>query len=161
MSKILVLFYSYEGSTRKIAELIASTIDADIEEIKPVKEMKSKGFAKFMWGGGQVVMKKRPELNPLNVNLDDYDTIFLGSPVWAFTISPPISSLLEKGCLKGKKIAFFHCQDGAPAKTEEHAKAAIEKENTWLSAFGCTNVPGNYESLKDQVVTWAKETVNK
>jgi flavodoxin len=161
MSKILVLFYSYEGSTRKIAELIAAETGADIEEIKPVKEMKSKGFAKYVWGGGQVVMKRRPELKPLNVNLDNYDTIFLGSPVWAFTYSPPIASLLEKGYLKGKQIAFFHCCEGAPAKTEEDAKAAIENENTWLAAFGCTNVPENYENLKDQVATWAKEIVNK
>ncbi|MCD4671269.1 MAG: hypothetical protein K8R77_01285 [Anaerolineaceae bacterium] len=160
MTKTLVLYYSYEGSTRKIAELIASTIDADIEEVKPIKEMKTKGFAKYMWGGGQVMMKKRPELKPLNVNLDDYDTIFLGSPVWAFTVSPPISSLLEKGCLNGKQIAFFHCCDGAPAKTEEHAKAAIEKENSFLSAFSCINVPGNYEELKPQIIAWVKEIAN-
>ena len=95
MTKTLVLFYSYEGSTRKIAELIASSIDADIEEIKPVKEMKSKGFAKYVWGGRQAAMRTQPKLEPLNVNLDDYDTIFLGSPVWAFTYSPPIRSLLK------------------------------------------------------------------
>jgi len=161
MSKTLVLFYSYEGSTRKIAELIASALNADIEEIKPVKEMKSKGFAKYMWGGSQVVMGKQPKLNPLNVDLDDYDTIFIGTPVWAFSYSPPIRTLLKNGYLKDKKIALFHCHEGGPAKTEENARAAIEKENTYLSAMSCPFVAQKYEELKPQVIAWAKETATQ
>jgi flavodoxin len=161
MSKILVLFYSYEGSTRKIAERIATSIDADIEEIKPVNEMKSKGFSKYVWGGSQVVMKKRPELMPLKVDLDQYDTILLGTPVWAGTFTPPIYSLLENGSLKNKKIACFYCHLGGADKAVARARAAIEKDNTLLSTYSCTNVPENYESQKDEVVSWAKEIVNK
>ncbi len=161
MSKILVLFYSYEGSTRKIAERIATSIDADIEEIKPVNEMKSKGFSKYVWGGSQVVMKKRPALMPLKVDLDQYDTILLGTPVWAGTFTPPIYSLLENGSLKNKKIACFYCHLGGADKAVARARSAIEKDNTLLSTYSCTNVPENYESQKDEVVSWAKEIVNK
>ena len=161
MSKTLVLFYSYEGNTKKIAELIANNIGADIEEIKPVNEMRAKGFGKYMWGGAQVVMKKRPALKSLQVNLKEYDTIFLGSPVWASTFSPPVYSLLENGYLTGKKIAFFHCHEGGPGKAEEHARTAIEKENTFLSTYGCLNVATDFESLQEPVIAWAKETISQ
>ncbi|KOA18696.1 flavodoxin [Clostridium homopropionicum DSM 5847] len=75
MSKILVLYYSFEGSTKKIAEIIAKNIDAKLEEVKPVNELKSKGFSKFIWGGSQVIIGKKPKLLPIGVNLDDYDTM--------------------------------------------------------------------------------------
>ena len=161
MPKTLVLFYSYEGSTRKIAELIASNINADIEEIKPVNEMKSKGFSKYVWGGGQVVMKKKPKLMPLKVDVDQYDTILLGTPVWAGTFTPPIYSLLENGSLKNKKIACFYCHLGGADKAVERARAAIEKDNTLLSTFSCMNIPENFESLKEPVIAWAKETISQ
>ncbi len=49
--KKLVIFYSFEGNTKLIAENIAQAIGADLLELKPKKKMKSKGFMKFVWGG--------------------------------------------------------------------------------------------------------------
>ena len=48
--KKLVVFYSYEGNTKFIAKTIAESINEDILELKPVKDMDSKGFMKFIWG---------------------------------------------------------------------------------------------------------------
>lgn len=161
MTKTLVLYYSYEGTTKKIAEHIASKINADIQEVKPIKETKFKGFLKYVLGGGQVIWKIKPRLAPVQVDLDDYDTILLGSPIWAGTFTPPILTLLAKGYLKNKKIAYFYCYLGGAEQAEEKAKAAIEKNNTYLSSFGCMNIPVNFESLQEPVVTWAKQAANQ
>ncbi|HPF17383.1 MAG TPA: flavodoxin [Thermotogota bacterium] len=161
MGKILVLYYSYEGHTKKIAEVIAKELSADIEGIKPIKEMKSKGFGKFLWGGGQVVMKKKPELKPMNVNPDDYDLIFIGTPVWAFTYAPPVKTILETGILRDKKIAFFYTHEGGEGKTEENAKAVIEKSNTYLGGFSCVNVEKDYEALKPELIQWVNKMSKK
>ncbi|MDX9863532.1 MAG: hypothetical protein RBT34_01875 [Anaerolineaceae bacterium] len=161
MSKMLVLYYSFEGTTQRIAELIAGKIDADIAEVKPVKEIKTKGFFKYVLGGGQVVLKIKPELKPLKVNLDDYETILLGSPIWAGTFTPPILTLLERGYLKNKTIAYFYCHKGGADQAEEKAKAVIEKNNAYLSSFGCMNVPENFESLQAPVIAWAKRVISK
>jgi len=117
--KKLVAFYSYEGNTKLIAETIAKAIDADLLEIKPKKEMSSKGFMKFMWGGSQVYMKKKPELKPFENNLDEYDLILIGTPVWAWTHSPTIKTFMEEHLPSGKKMAFFCCHEGNPGKTFE------------------------------------------
>jgi len=159
MAKTLVLYYSYEGNTKKIAEVIAKALTADIEGVKPIKEMKSKGFGKFLWGGGQVVMKKKPDLKPLNVNPDDYDTIFVGTPVWAFTYAPPAKTILETGILRNKKVAFFYTHEGGAGKTEENAKKVIEKNNTYLGGFSCVNVAKDFENLKPEVIHWAKDMI--
>ena len=54
MSKVLVVYYSFEGHTKKIAEKISQNLNADILEVKPKNEKKSSGFSKFLWGGSQV-----------------------------------------------------------------------------------------------------------
>jgi len=46
--KILVVYYSFEGSTRLMAETIAHELKADVLELKPVKDLQSKGFMKYV-----------------------------------------------------------------------------------------------------------------
>lgn len=60
--KKLVVFYSFEGNTKFLAEAIAKGIKADILELKPEKDLKTKGFFKYPLGGVQVVFGKKPKL---------------------------------------------------------------------------------------------------
>ena len=124
--KKLVIYYSYEGNTKFIAEAMASAIDADLLELKPQKDLTTKGFMKYVWGGRQVVTKQIPELLPFDKNPDVYDVIFIGTPVWAFTFAPAIRSFLALTGLKNKKIALFCCHSGAIGKTFVDMKASLE-----------------------------------
>ena len=161
MSKTLVLFYSFEGNTRKVAEFISQELGLISEELEPVKDLKSTGFSKYIWGGKQVIMGDKPELIPIVSNIDDYDTIILGSPVWAGTFTPAIKTALEGGKLKGKKIAYFYCHDGGPGKSDAKCKKAIEINNEFISSIGLERVKTNYESVKLEALNWAREIVNK
>lgn len=157
MSKSIILFYSFEGNTRRVGEFLARELNIPFEEIKPVKDLPSKGFSKYLWGGSQVVMNKKPELRTINVNLDDYDTVFLGSPIWAGTFAPPIKTLLEDGTLKGKKIFFFYCHDGGPGKAETKIREAVNINNELISSYGLTKIKSNFEDEKSGVLEWAKK----
>jgi len=161
MAKTLVLYYSFEGNTKKIAEVIAKETGADIEEVKPVKEMRSRGFGKFLWGGSQVIMNKKPELRTLKVNPNDYDLIFIGTPVWASTYAPPIKTVLETGLFRNKKVAFFCTHEGGPGKIEEKAKNVIEKENEFIGSINLLNVAKNLDQIKMEISAWAKEMSDK
>ncbi|MFX1310455.1 MAG: flavodoxin family protein, partial [Promethearchaeota archaeon] len=88
MRKVLVVYYSLTGNTKMIAEAIAESIDSDILELKPVKELNAESGMKYFWGGFQATMKKKPKLEEFDINPLDYELIILGTPVWAWTISP-------------------------------------------------------------------------
>jgi len=115
--KALVIYYSYEGNTRFVAEQMAEEIGAELLELKPVNEMTSKGFMKFVHGVKRVMSPKCPELQPLDKNPAEYDLILLGTPVWGFTYAPPLRTFFAQTALSGKKIALFCSSGGKPGKT--------------------------------------------
>ena len=107
----LVVFYSLEGNTRLAAKTIAEASGADIMELIPLSQPSSEGFSRFLRGGKSAVKKEIPELEPFGVNPDDYELIFLGSPVWAWTFTPAVRAFLEKHDLSGKKVAICMCHE--------------------------------------------------
>ena len=154
MSKILVAYYSFEGTTEIIAEAIARITQADLLSIKPVNELKSKGFSKYFWGGSQVFMKKTPDLIDFELDLSQYDQIFVGSPIWAGTYAPPIKSFLKNSLLVNKKIYFFYTHDGGPGKVEKLAKQAIGSRNTYGGSQGFLNVKKNFDANVEIAKIW-------
>lgn len=124
-NKILVVYYSLEGNTRLIAKAISEKLSADILEVKPKKDIDSHSKMKYLIGGKQSVTKEKPELVSYDVNVDDYDILFIGTPVWAWTFAPAIRSFFAKTNLKGKKIALFSCNGGANGKTFENMKSEL------------------------------------
>jgi len=154
MSKILVAYYSFEGTTELIAQAIAEMTQADLLNIKPVHELKSKGFSKYFWGGSQVFMKKTPNLMAFGLDLSQYDQIFVGSPIWAGTFAPPIKSFLKDTALVNKKIYFFYTHDGGPGKVEKLAKQAIESRNSYGGSQGFLNVKKNFDANVEIAKMW-------
>jgi len=124
--KKIVIFYSFEGNTKIIAENIAQKIEADLLEIKPKKEIKSKGFMKFVWGGKAAIMKTKPELLPLTKDITEYDMIFIGTPVWAWTYASPLTTFFSAHLLSNKKIGLFCCHGGGKGKIFDKMKQALE-----------------------------------
>ncbi len=160
MPKSLVIYYSLEGNTALIAKAVAETIHADLLQLQPVKSIPNKGFLKFFWGGKQVMMKERPELQPFNINPADYDLIVLGTPVWAGSYSPAFRTFFAQHPLKGKHIAFFCCYGGSAGKTIEALSAELP-DNTVLGDFGFLN-PGKTPDASVQAAKeWAKGLLEK
>ena len=156
MSKKLILFYSYEGSTKKVAEYLSKELDIPCEQVRPIKDLKPKGITKYPIGGGQVILKRKPELMPIEEDLKGYDTILLGSPIWAGNFTPAIRTLLETGILKDKKIAFFYTSQGGPGKVERKKKEAANRNNQLISSYGLVNIAEDFEELKQGVLEWAR-----
>ena len=152
--KTLVVYYSYEGSTRIIAQTIATTLEADLMESRPTKDISSKGFMKYVWGGRQVVLKKCPQLEPFEKNPMDYDVIIIGTPVWAFNIAPAIRSFLSKANLQKKDIGIFCCHEGTKGKTLENLKDALSM-NTIIGEMDFLNVMKNKEENIEKAKQWA------
>jgi len=109
MSKILVAYFSISGNTRKAAKEIAKLLKSDIYEIKPKIKYKDEDL---QWGPcrSQTEAKDRsirPELEDKNANIDKYDTIFVGFPIWSSLAPSIILTFLEAYNFKGKKIVIW------------------------------------------------------
>lgn len=110
--KTLVIYYSLEGNTKLIAETIAKEINADILELKTKKEYPKGGFKKYLWGGKSVMFNQKPELMKIDVDIEAYDRIFIGTPIWVSTYAPPFNTFIENHNIENKKIALFACHGG-------------------------------------------------
>jgi len=124
--KKLVMYYSLEGNTKLIAEAIATEIGADLLELKPVKDVSPTGFMRFVWGGKQVMLKEKPELQPFDVKIDDYDVIYMGSPVWAGSYAPAFNTFFNDNKITGKKIGLFGCYGGQEGKIFMNYRKQLE-----------------------------------
>lgn len=105
--KTLVLFYSQTGATRAVAEELQAQLGCDIDSIVAVNPYDGdygQTISRWMQERNDSV---KVELKPINANLDDYDTIFLGFPIWGGTYALPMASFLADNPLEGKKVVTF------------------------------------------------------
>lgn len=110
--KTIVIYYSYGGNTRRIAEKIGRSIGADLAEIKTVKPYTGSYNDVVDRGRREVNRGFLPELWPLGVDLSQYGTIILGTPVWWYTLAPAMSSFLHSAGLSGKTVYPFATNGG-------------------------------------------------
>lgn len=153
--KTLVLYYSFEGNTDYVATLIQKELKADILRVKPVKDLKNTGFSKYIWGGKQVYMNEKPKLLPLDKDVNSYDRILLGSPVWAWTLAPAIKTLCED-VLKDKEIYCFYTHEGGDKGIIEKAHELVDEHNHLVSVQGFVNVLKRKEEIPQEVTSWLK-----
>lgn len=153
----LVVFFSLEGNTRFIAEQIADTLHADRIELTAKKEYPKKGFMKYFWGGKSVVFGEEPELCNGQIDLSSYETIIIGTPVWAGSFAPPVKTFLTQYKIENKKIALFACHGGGGAsKCFQKIKEAIPS-NEWLGEIAFVD-PAKKDSNENsnKAVKWAE-----
>ena len=109
--KPLIVYYSYSGITRRLAEDIALITDGNLRELKPQKP--------YSFSYNTAVKEARAEIEkgyclPLLQGaepIEDTDVIFVGSPNWLKTFAPPVLSFLRSVDLSGKTIIPF-CTHG-------------------------------------------------
>lgn len=110
--KKLVVYYSYTGNTKMIAESIQKKLNCDILEIQPVKPYSSDYQKVVDEEQNNSSTNKTPEIKKIDLKLDDYDEIIIGTPVWWYTIAPVIRTFLKENNLSGKTIKPFATNAG-------------------------------------------------
>ncbi|TFF63388.1 MAG: flavodoxin [Promethearchaeota archaeon] len=158
---ILVVYYSLTGNTRMIAEEIAASLNSELLELKPVKELDPESGMKYFWGGFQATMRKKPELEQFEIDPMDYDLLFLGSPVWAWRQSPPMLSFVKKYDLSGKKLALWMCAAGNGVKARERFTKVLKDCNVIADICFQEPLQNNPENAKKTATEWAINIVRK
>ena len=117
MKKALVSYFSASGVTAKLAKTLSSVTGADLFEIKPVTPYTAKDLD---WmdkkSRSSVEMSdptSRPEIAEKIPNLADYDTVFLGFPIWWYVAPTIINTFLESYDFSGKTVIPFATSGGS------------------------------------------------
>ena len=124
-SKALVLYYSQTGTTKAVAEAIQQALGADIEEIVVTDPYDPDFNATIARGQKEMSEGNFPAIQAIASNMQDYDVIFLGYPVWFGTYANPIETVLMTVDFSGKKVVPF-CTFGSGG-LDTSSKAIREK----------------------------------
>ena len=130
MARKLVAYFSATGVTAKVAELIADAAGADVYQIQPEVPYTA---ADLNWmdknSRSSVEMndkKIRPAMVKRNLQVKDYDVVFLGFPIWWYVAPTIINTFLESFDFAGKKIILFATSGGSGfGKTVEELKVSV------------------------------------
>ena len=110
MSKILVSYFSASGITKAVSEKVASAINGDLFEIEPKEKYTEEDLD---WTNKQsrssIEMNEniKPEISQKVPNLEDYDTVCLGFPIWWYKEPTIIDRFLEENDMSNKNIYVF------------------------------------------------------
>lgn len=110
MSKKLVVYFSASGITKKLAEKIAQVADADIFEIvpeNPYTEADLKWTNPLARCNKEKIGKKDVPVRGGVDNMAEYDTIYLGFPIWYWGAPNVVNTFVKSYDLSGKKIVLF------------------------------------------------------
>ena len=153
MKKLLV-YYSYSGNTKKIADMIQEKIDCDVAVLDPVIPYSDDYQTVVDQAEEDIMSNFKPEIKPLNIDINNYDTIILGTPVWWYTYASPVRTFLNKYDLHEKNVIAFatnagwlghtikdievltNVVDSINIKFDEAKLLDEEKVNQWIERIG-------------------------
>ena len=117
MSKKLIAYFSASGTTAAVAKNLAKAAKADLYEIRPETPYTS---ADLNWQNknsrSSLEMRdksSRPALADADARIEEYDTVFIGCPIWWYVAPTIINSFLEQYDFTGKKIVLFATSGGS------------------------------------------------
>jgi len=157
MSKKLVAYFSASGITAKLAKTLSLAVDADLFEIKPEQPYTK---ADLDWTNSKsrssIEMKEKKDFRPAIANkvenMEQYDTIYIGFPIWWYIAPTIINSFLEQYNLSGKTIIPFATSGGSGmgntnTELKNSCKGATLKEGKRFSA----------NATESEIKAWANE----
>ena len=112
MLKTLLLYYSYGGNTRAVAQRVQAALNCDAAEIETATPYPADYDAVVDLGQREVNAGFEPELKPLACDPADYDAVILGTPVWWYTFAPAVKTVLSAVDWAGKTVYPFATNGG-------------------------------------------------
>lgn len=158
MSKVLVAFFSASGVTAKVAKRLSSVIGADLYEIKPESPYTN---ADLNWQDKQsrssVEMNdrnSRPAIGNTVTDMDKYDVVFVGFPIWWYREPSIIDTFMEAYSFDGKTVI--------PFATSGSSGMGDSSDNMQNLAKGAKVVQGKRfgsNAPEDELKAWAEEWI--
>jgi flavodoxin len=153
--KSLVVYYSLTGKTKLVSQVIAEALNTtlvEIEERRPIPMP----FV-YLSGGFAALTNRGSKINPIDVDLKQYERIFIGSPIWAYRPAPAINSFIYQTNFEGRSmIPFFTMGGDNSEKALANITAKIERsQGKVVGSFAITS----YKLSDEEIIARAKEAI--
>jgi len=157
--KVLVIYYSQSGKTKRLAEEIAKDFEGagngvELRGIEPVKE---KDYTTNVREAREAVEAK---IKSTVSNVSGYDLICIGTPVWSSSPATPVNGYIASITgIKGKKVVCFATYGGGSAgSTLEKLRTKLEgKEAIVVDTFGIDSTRPFSEDVRQSVKDFVRE----
>ena len=129
--KTLLVYYSYTGNTKIIADMIKEKLDCDVAQLKPKTPFLEEDYQAIVDEyQSNESSKKCVEIEDINVDLSNYDKVIIGTPVWWYTITPVLREFLKNNDLSQKQVYAFATNAGWLGRTfkEIESYCNVKKE---------------------------------
>ncbi len=153
--KSIVTYFSATGSTKRLAENLAKAVDADIFEIVPEKSYSSQDLN---WNDSRSrtsLEAKDKDIRPAIKNklsdIDKYEVIFLGFPIWWYTAPKIINTFLESYDLKDKTVVLFATSGGSGLGNTKNDLQKSCDQSTKIISWRVLHSNQSVDSLRDLV----------
>lgn len=113
----IVIYHSYSGHIKMIANIIKKKLDCDVLELEPKYEFSSDYDEVVKEYQNNKKDKSTVEIKDINIDLDNYDEIIIGSPVWWYSITPVVREFLKENNLEEKIVIPFATNAGWLGRT--------------------------------------------
>ena len=159
-AQVGIFYYSFEGNTQFIAETIQQSIGGKIIPVKPISSIPHAKVLKYFYGGKQALLHEVPPIESLVRTPGEFDIIFIGTPVWAFSYAPAIRALFAHYHIVDKVLALFCCHRGMPGITISAMKKQLAGNR--IIAEHKFYVPlSDTQQNKERVQLWAEQTITQ
>ena len=155
MSKTLVAYFSASGTTAEVAKEISNITKSDLFEIKPKTPYTT---ADLDWTNKTsrttIEMQDesfRPEIAEKLSNMEEYDTVFLGFPIWWYVAPHIVNNFLESYDFAGKTIRPFFTSGGSGAGDTDEKLHISAPKAIWRPAKRL------YANNTDRIKTWIND----
>jgi flavodoxin len=155
--KSLVVYYSLTGKTKLVAQAIAEALNATLMEITERRPIPIPFV--YLSGGFAAITNRGTKINPIDVDLSQYERIFIGSPTWASRPAPAVNSFIYQTNFEGRSIIPFFTMGGNNAEGAlANITAKIEKsQGKVVGSFAISSSRVSDE----EIIAKAKEVVGK
>lgn len=131
--KTVIIYYTFGGATKKEAERLSEELGAPAYRVREKRGRSVLGA--FIPGCPQAINRKESGIQPLDVDLNDYDRIIIGSPIWGGFPAPAFNAIVDI-LPSGKQIDLFFCSGGGETpKSAEGTKTLIIQKGCALASY--------------------------
>lgn len=130
--RVLIVYFTWAGSTEVVAREIQRLIGGDLVRITRVEPYPTDYAEVGKAAKAELEKGMHPAIAPQSIDIENYDIVCIGHPIWNGRMPMPLYSFLEKTDLSGKRVLHF-CTHGGSGLADTHEELALLAPGARLS----------------------------